>query len=264
MGDSFGTDDANDADVSLDYHGYEDWKRWTAESFGTCSPEEAKYFAAELLKAGVVTCQGLRILEIGFGNGSFAGFVRSQNAEYLGVEMNGTLVERAKTHGFNSVVATDQQALPDEVMTELHYDLVAAFDVIEHLAIKDIEALLRSVRTILRPGGILIARVPSGDSPFGRAVFHGDVTHRSALGTFAIGQLAGFAQLEVAQIRPPAFPVLGAGLVRAFRRFIVLSARKLVSIAINQIFHDGHPCVISSNLVFVLRRPSDSKNLDSE
>jgi hypothetical protein len=48
------------------YSGYADWKNWRGEF--APSDHEARYFAAELAD---VPLAGKRVLEIGFGNGSF-------------------------------------------------------------------------------------------------------------------------------------------------------------------------------------------------
>lgn len=58
----------------MSYGGYQDWKRWAPADFGNCSRSEAVYFAAELRQCEVPVGAGVRIVEIGFGNGMFAGW----------------------------------------------------------------------------------------------------------------------------------------------------------------------------------------------
>ena len=47
---------------------YIDWKNWDSASFGRFDALQAAYFAAE---TGIRHGAGLRVLEVGFGNGSF-------------------------------------------------------------------------------------------------------------------------------------------------------------------------------------------------
>ena len=235
------------------YQGYESWKQWDKATFGSWSALEAAYFSAELKRVGIETCEDLRIYEIGFGNGAFAGYVRSRGGEYFGSELNEALVGRAREFGLNvfevgikQLMATDKPA---------SFDLVVAFDVMEHLDVADIKSFLLDATELLKPGGVLLARVPSGDSPFGRAIFHGDITHRTALGSSAIRQLASQTGFEVFDIGPPRFPIFCVGWVRAIRRSGIRLAQILLSRLINLVFHDGQPRVITANLVFVLRKP---------
>lgn len=235
------------------YQGYEEWKRWGKAEFGTWSDADAAYFKAELRRAGIESCEGIRIYEIGFGNGALAGYLRSVGGVYLGSELNVTLVERAKVFGLDVFVGGMKQALAlDKQGT---FDLVIAFDVLEHFDVLDIKSFLLEAGELLRPGGVVLARVPSGDSPFGRAIFHGDITHRTALGSSAVRQFASQTGFEVIDVGPPRFPVFGLGLIRAVRRTGVRLAQAVFARVINFVFHDGQPRVITANLVFVLKKP---------
>lgn len=234
-----------------EYEGYEGWKQWGNDTFGTWSVDDAAYFSAEFKRSGIVSCQGLRIFEIGFGNGNFAGYVQSMGGEYFGSEVNGNLIKRAKDFGLDVFEGGIEQALLSDKFGTV--DIVVAFDVLEHMEVADIRSFLLNAAKLLRPDGIIIARVPSGDSPFGRANFHGDITHFTALGSSAVRQLAAQTGFEVIDIGPPSLPILGLGLKRAIRRSGVLLAQKIIARLINLFFHDGQPRVITGNLFFALR-----------
>src|SRR5258708_2101939 len=62
-----------------------------------------------------------------------------------------------------------------------HYGLITLFDVIEHLSKPEILALLSNIAKALRPGGVLIAHCPNGNSPFVLRVFAADLTHETLL-----------------------------------------------------------------------------------
>lgn len=235
------------------YQGYEAWKQWTKVSFGAWSDADATYFAAELKRARIESCEGVRIFEIGFGNGAFAGYVRSKGGEYFGSELNDVLVERAREFGLQVFEGGIRQALATVKPESL--DAIVAFDVLEHLDIANIKSFLLDTSQLLKPGGVVLARVPSGDSPFGRAIFHGDITHLTALGSSAVRQLALLTGFEVIDIGPPRLPILGNGLVRGMRRGGIRLAQAVVTWLINLVFHEGQPRVITANLVFVLKKP---------
>jgi len=234
------------------YQDYEGWKQWPKATFGSWSAVEAAYFSAELKRVGIKSCAGLRIFEIGFGNGAFAGYVRSMGGEYFGSELNGALVTRAREFGLTvfeggikEILATDKPA---------SFDAVVAFDVLEHLDVADIQSFLLDAGELLKPGGVVLARVPSGDSPFGRGTFHGDITHCTALGSSAVRQLASQTGFDVTDIGPPRLPIFRLGPMRAIRRGGIRLAQRIIARFINLVFHDGQPYVITANLVFVLKK----------
>lgn len=241
------------------FHGYEEWKGWSAESFGVCDRAAALYYAAELRRAGLNPDARLRVLEIGFGNGTFAGWARSRGYDYTGTELIPALLERGARAGFR-VVDGDIDRMLAELGSE-GIDLVVAFDVIEHMELDAVGGLLDAIRTVLRPGGRFVARVPSGDSPFGRAAFHGDLTHRFAPGSSAVRQLAARHGFDVLEIGAPCLPVRGLGVRRALRRASVRIAQRLIGRVIDMAFHHNARLVMTSNLVFVLAKPSRAAGL---
>jgi SAM-dependent methyltransferase len=239
----------------VNYTNYERWKRWELDSFGTWSELDAAYFEAELVRAGIDSKDKPRLLEIGFGNGGFAGYVLSKGADYFGTELNVTLIERARQFGYSVFPGSIKDAT--DAIGRGTVDAIVAFDVLEHLDTEAIRALLDDALQLLKPGGVFLARVPSGDSPFGRAIFHGDLTHITALGSAAVEQLALQTGYEVLDVGPPCLPLFGVGLVRFIRRLLLRLSQQIITRFVNLLFHDGHPRVITANLVFVLKKPKN-------
>src|SRR5579872_5167424 len=109
-----------------EYAGYRDWKHW--QDFGKLSTVDARYFRRELRKLPPLS--GMRVLEVGFGNGNFLAFARDQGAEVCGTEMIPELAALATRAGFK--VLGEQEVFADKGLAD-SFDLVVAFDVIEHL-----------------------------------------------------------------------------------------------------------------------------------
>lgn len=230
---------------------YRDWKTWSENDFGHCDKIGTCYFERELARAGIHVGPDTSVLEVGFGNGTFAAWATARQADYTGTELDPVLVQRAGHHGwraFPATLALDTLDLPRAP------DCVVLFDVLEHLTIAEITELLTSARQVLADDGLLLARFPSGDSPFARPTQYGDITHQSILGSSAVQQLAAAAGMEVVQTRSPVLPVRGIGLRRALRRAPIIAARALVTPMIRLTFHNNHPTVITANMIAVLRK----------
>jgi SAM-dependent methyltransferase len=234
------------------FAGYSDWKGWAGREFATCDDSMAAYFRSELARCGIDEVAGLRILEIGFGNGEFAGWARRHGVHYTGTEINPALVRYGRSQGLD--VHEGDGGLASIVALGA-VDIVVAFDVFEHIPLGELRAMLGEVRGCLRPGGLVLARLPSGDSPFARAIQHGDLTHRTALGSSAVRQLAGESGFDVLQVREPAFSWRGNRAIAGFRRAVVQGARRLAFPIIAALFMGGGSPVLTPNMVILFRKP---------
>ena len=228
---------------------YRSWKYWTDSAFGKTDEAQSLAFKAELRLAGLSLADKKRVLEIGFGNGAFANFILSLGWTFVGTELDPELLARASAKGWevypaNSHLATIAGGKP--------FDLVTAFDVLEHLTFPEIFALLKDIRSVLAPNGKIIARFPSGDSPFSRSIQYGDLTHQTIIGSGIAVQMAMKTGFRVVQIRPPAFPVFGLGTKSALKRIVVLALRGLLTRIVNLSFHDNQKRVVEPNMVLVL------------
>jgi len=107
----------------------------------------AKTFAA---RAGLTSWEGVRILDLGCGNGNIARLFASLGAHVTGVEcdlgrVSGILREQPN---FN-VIAADGHNLP---LDDKSFDFVILSDVLEHAY--DPARMLREVARVIRPGGM--------------------------------------------------------------------------------------------------------------
>jgi SAM-dependent methyltransferase len=170
------------------YANYDGWKGWEKPFF--CPPEMAAYYAKEMRGRSLCGCD---VLEIGFGNGEFLGFARDQGARITGSEITPAALDAAKSAGI-ALISGDFEKQPDT--TDNAFDIIAAFDVFEHLEPATIVAKLSAISRMLRPDGWLVLRYPNGQSPFGLGPQHADATHVTALSRYKIEQYASGTDLH--------------------------------------------------------------------
>jgi hypothetical protein len=227
---------------------YRTWKRWNEAPFGDIG-DQAVYYRSELQKAGVRSLRDLRVLELGFGNGGFARWSREQGAAWTGVEIDGTLVERARQAGFEAV---QDSGIPETLECHTPFDLAVAWDVLEHVPRTLLPQYLHAVRSRLSPRGFLLARMPSGDSPFARAIQYGDLTHQPPLGSSAIRVLAIRAGFGSVSVRATALPVFGLGIRSGIRRSWVRGVDLVARPILAALMRDSS-AVITPNMTVEMR-----------
>jgi SAM-dependent methyltransferase len=229
---------------------YLEWKHWSPESFGKLCVRENADFAALLRKARVDIPAGSRVLEIGFGNGTFLEFGRRRGWAMHGTEVNPGLLDCARQKEFETTETETLKPFASE-----SFDLVAAFDVMEHIPLEELPGFLREVRRVLRPGGAYVARFPNGDSPFGRHIQNGDVTHRTAIGSIRARYLAMQAEMDV-DFLGCEVQAVWAGWEHTPHRLFAVPVKKLMNAFLNLVFSPRDPLPFcSANLELVLRKP---------
>lgn len=236
--------DQSSAEGANLYGGYAQWKQWEGDF--KASDRDARYFAAEF--SGIALA-GKRVLEIGFGNGRFLAWAKSQGALVAGTEIEETMLVRAREKGFVALSpALDALAAGTE-----RFDIVVAFDVFEHWDKQTLITNLQHIASLLDAGGIVLARFPNGHSPFGRVYQHGDITHQTALSTSSIEQLAGMTGFGVVRVsnaqRVPARRDLWTVLKHHWRK----RQRARIEVRIGKLYGIGR-LPLDPNLTAVLRK----------
>lgn len=233
--------------IDAAYANYAQWKGWD----GACdTPEKAaRYYAAEF--AGIALA-GRRVLEIGFGNGAFLAWAKAQGAQVSGIELSEEMRAAARAHGFE-IHDGDFDALA--AAQAGRYDVVVAFDVLEHWDTDELFANMRDIRALLAEGGIFLARFPNGQSPYGRAFQHGDFTHKSALTTYKIEYLAAAMDLRVVRVANPCRVSSRPGLLPALRQRWMAFRRSRIERSIARLY-GMRRLPLDPNLVVVLRKPA--------
>jgi SAM-dependent methyltransferase len=191
------------------------------------------------------------VLELGFGNGAFLAWARGRGASVYGIEASSTLVQRARSKFGQDRAFGDVEQLRVQ-HPEARFELIAAFDVLEHVPPAEVVDLLRLLRSLLAPTGRLVVRFPNGDSPFGRVTQHGDPTHVNTIGGFKLSYYAQQAGLAVVSLRSPRLPIRGVGLRRGVRRAMQIAARQLFERIVGQLYFGGRSIPLDPNYTAVL------------
>src|SRR5262249_17172195 len=184
-------------------------------------------------------------------DGGLDGWACGGGAQRVGRESSQALQARAVEAGLDILT-------PDSSMSnawgDSALDLIVAFDVVEHMNLSAIRSFLREAKAALKPGGLLLLRIPSGDSPFVSAIYWGDMTHCTLLGSGAVRQLALELDLEVRQIRSPVLPMIGLPMPRLVRRAGVRFARWIMFSFIRTVLMGNVSAILSPNMIVVLAR----------
>ncbi len=94
-----------------------------------------------------------RLLDIGCGYGFFMEEAAKHGWNARGIDLSEECVAFAKERGQKA-----ELALPEDIKEKNSYDAITMFYVLEHLP--DPLSTLRTIRKLLKPGGVLLLRVP--------------------------------------------------------------------------------------------------------
>ena len=156
--------------------GYMGWKGWGARGFGVLERGDSDYFTRETRDA-IDRGSAPKVLEVGFGNGTFLAHCRLMGWNVTGSELLPELVELATSAGYHAIAADRLHTLADA-----SFDLIVAFDVFEHIPPEHSTAFLSQLASKLRKDGRILLRYPNADSWIGNPFQNGDVTHVNAIG----------------------------------------------------------------------------------
>jgi 2-polyprenyl-3-methyl-5-hydroxy-6-metoxy-1,4-benzoquinol methylase len=232
------------ADSANLYGGYAQWKQWDGDF--SASDRDARYFTAEFAD---IELAARRVLEIGFGNGSFLAWAKAQGALVVGTEIDEGMLARAREKGF----VAWPSVLAELAASGQRFDVVVAFDVFEHWDKETLIANLKCIAALLDTGGLVLARFPNGHSPFGRVHQHGDITHQTALSKSSIEQLAGITGFTVVRVSNAASVPVRCDMWSALKHRWRKRRRAKIEVMIGKLYGiDRLP--LDPNLTAVLRK----------
>ncbi|MFO8061051.1 MAG: methyltransferase domain-containing protein [Bacillota bacterium] len=140
--------------------------------------DEGNRFHLELIRPATERllgiCSGMRVLDVGCGNGLFSRRLARLGAEVLGIDFSAALVERARARSaeiegveYRVVDATDRRALADLGEFDAAVANMALMDMSE------LEPLIDALGCILSPGAPFVFSVshPCFQTPGGRTIY---------------------------------------------------------------------------------------------
>ncbi len=229
---------------------YLNWKSWGHEAFGSIDGATRRYFDAEVATLPAIPTRGARVLEIGFGQGHFLRYASERGWSVSATEANGVLVDAARAQGIDAHHTLELSSFEDD-----SFDLVVAFDVLEHVPQELLNAFLNDVKRVLLPKASFLARVPNGDSPLGLINQNGDVTHVNFIGSGKVRYMAKAVGLDLHRVGGEAQPIRGDRWSQTVYRAATHPLRRALERVLNLLFSPRQPIAFCSpNLVFVLRK----------
>ena len=195
---------------------------------------------------------GAAILDIGCGYGPML-YTLSQHGyrNVTGVDISPEQVQLAHRLGIEGVQQADVLAhLQRKPAT---YDVVLAFDLLEHMSKSELLELVDAVAAALRPGGRFIVQTINAESPFAGRLRYGDLTHELAFTSRSITQLlrlGGFDAVTIHGIEPAVH-----GAASATRWVIWRGLRSLLTLYLSAETGTIYGHLLSQNLIAVAVRP---------
>lgn len=186
---------SNTFDAFSDSYGsaYQEWKKW--DHLFVCDDAEGRYFEHEF---SGIDLAGKQILEIGFGNGSFLRWAKDRQATVVGCELIEPICAAGKAQGYDTRYGDIRDTI---IPGRESFDLVVAFDVLEHIPPAELVCFVKFIRSVMRPGAKFLVRVPNGQSPFGLINQYGDMTHINIMSKGRFEQLAPMVALDLLYCR---------------------------------------------------------------
>ena len=200
---------------------YSKWKGWNEGALQKDSALDSYFF--EMLNLSSRFSNGLKVLEIGFGDADFLLFCQRNGVNAKGVEVNQTQVEK-----WQELLPVYNLLFLDE--TSEQYDIIILIDVLEHLSLDDGRDLLLKAKRVLSRGGVILCRFPNGDSPFGISNFNSDPTHITFYGSGLIDLLSHQCDLNFLYSGGDIYPVRFGPFYKRLANLFFLFLRNLLDI----------------------------------
>ena len=138
--------------------------------------EAAALDYAEICRGILPEDRNAPILDIGCGCGHFLYFLKQKGyTQYEGIDISPQQLEQCYR------LVTDRAVLSDAVdflsPRKGVYDFILAFDVVEHIPKSRLAEFISGAHQALKPGGVLMFRVPNMANPMAAYPRYSDMTH---------------------------------------------------------------------------------------
>lgn len=226
------------------YDGYREWKQWNR--LFDPQPHERDLFQREFRD---IPIRGKRLLDIGFGSGALLGWASSEGAEIAGIELQSELRDAATGRGITTYENLD--ATPDS-----SFDIVTAFDVLEHIPREHLVNFLQQVRRIAAADARIVLRVPNCQCAAGLLNQFGDATHVTMLSGPIVQQLCFQAGLATLHVRESMEAIHPGSHLKSLLRPLQRVARHLAKIIFRLLWSSGSTPLSTNVTVIAIPNPS--------
>lgn len=210
-------------------------------------------YLRRLIKKHLPSDRNVRVLDLGCGSGAMLYFLHEAGYhKVFGIDTSTEQIAKARELGVSEVEQSDALSFVRDAESE-SYDVIIAFDIIEHLTKPELFELANEIYRVLTPGGLWIAHAPNAEGVFGARIRYADLTHEQAFTHESIEQLgraSGFRTIECFEDEP-----VMHGFKSVVRWFVWRSARVLLRLYVMaETGNPGHRAVFSQNLLACARK----------
>lgn len=144
------------------------------------------------------------IVDLGCGRGEFLDLLTKNGLQAIGVDLNESMVERAKEKGFKAVNDEAIHYLMQQESNSLAG--ITGFHLAEHIPFEKLLTLMSEAQRCLVKGGILLLETPNPESLFvGAFTFHYDPSHLKPLPPAIVqfsAKFKGFDRADILRLQP--------------------------------------------------------------
>ena len=156
------------------------------------------------VRAWLPKSKDVNIVDLGCGNGTIIRLLKNKAGynNVYGVDISKSQIDLAKQH---VPIVELGNALEYLRKSPIKFDLILAFDVVEHLNKDEVLDLISLCYEKLNHGGRVIFQTPNASSPFFGVVRYGDFTHELGFTPNLLSQLLarnGFVKIESRETGP--------------------------------------------------------------
>ena len=149
--------------------------------------------------------KNIKVLELGCGSGYFLYVLKKAGYKNLtGVDLGEEQLRVSQKLGVRDFVIQDD-VFSFLKNTDKIYNVICAFDLLEHLHKDELLDLLGLIHNRLTSGGIFVFRTPNGEGPFAGRYRYGDFTHEITFTRNSLSQVfkaSGFSECHFFPVKP--------------------------------------------------------------